>query len=96
MKLYVGNLSFDTNETDLNELFSRNGTVESCRIITERETGRSRGFGFVEMSSKAEGQAAMESLAGHNLDGRALTVNEAKPQENRPSGDGGGRFASRR
>ena len=87
MKLYVGNLSFQTNESDLNDLFSQAGTVESCRIITDRDTGRSRGFGFVEMSSKAEGQAAIEQLAGKEVDGRALTVNEAKPQERR---DGGG------
>ena len=92
MKLYVGNLSFDTGEAELNELFSRNGTVESCRIITDRDTGRSRGFGFVEMNSKAEGLAAIELLSGSELDGRALTVNEAKPQENR---GGGGRFTSR-
>ena len=96
MKLYVGNLSFQTSETELNELFSSNGTVESCRIITDRDTGRSRGFGFVEMSSKAEGQAAIEQLSGRELDGRALTVNEAKPQEPRNNGGrGGGGFGSR-
>jgi RNA recognition motif-containing protein len=91
MKLYVGNLSFQTSEADLNELFSQAGTVESCRIITDRDTGRSRGFGFVEMSSKAEGQAAIEQFSGKEIDGRALTVNEAKPQENRGGGGGGGR-----
>jgi RNA recognition motif-containing protein len=90
MKLYVGNLSFHTGEADLNELFSAHGTVDSCRIITDRDTGRSRGFGFVEMSSKAEGEAAMQALAGKEVDGRALTVNEAKPQENRGGGGGGG------
>jgi cold-inducible RNA-binding protein len=89
MKLYVGNLSFQTSETDLNELFSSAGTVETCRIITDRDTGRSRGFGFVEMGSKAEGQAAIEQFGGREIDGRALTVNEAKPQENRGSGGGG-------
>ena len=94
MKLYVGNLSFNTNEADLNALFSEAGTVESCRIITDRDTGRSRGFGFVEMSSKAEGQAAIERLAGKEIDGRALTVNEAKPQEPR-NGGGGGRGGGR-
>jgi cold-inducible RNA-binding protein len=94
MKLYVGNLSFQTGENDLQTLFSEVGTVESCRIITDRDTGRSRGFGFVEMSSKAEGQAAIEQLAGKELDGRALTVNEAKPQENR-GGGGGGRGGGR-
>ena len=89
MKLYVGNLSFQTTETDLQELFSPFGSVESCRIITDRDTGRSRGFGFVEFSSEAEGRAAIEQLSGKQIDGRALTVNEAKPQENR--GGGGGR-----
>ena len=90
MKLYVGNLSFQTAENDLNDLFSAHGTVDSCRIITDRDTGRSRGFGFVEMSSKAEGEAAMAALAGKEVDGRALTVNEAKPQENRNGGGGRG------
>jgi RNA recognition motif-containing protein len=92
MKLYVGNLSFHTNESDLNELFAQCGTVESCRIITDRDTGRSRGFGFVEMGSKAEGEAAIAQLAGKDLDGRALTVNEAKPQEPRRGGGGGGGY----
>jgi RNA recognition motif-containing protein len=90
MKLYVGNLSFQTSETDLQDLFSQAGTVESCRIITDRDTGRSRGFGFVEMASKTEGQAAIDQFGGRELDGRALTVNEAKPQENRGGGGGGG------
>ena len=96
MRLYVGNLSFETSEADLRELFARTGTVESCRIVTDRDTGRSRGFGFVEMSSKDEGQAAIEVLSGRDLDGRALTVNEAKPQENRTPSGGGDRFGSRR
>src|SRR4051812_11212168 len=91
MKLYVGNLSFQTGEADLNDLFSQHGSVDSCRIITDRDTGRSRGFGFVEMSSKTEGEAAMSALAGKEVDGRALTVNEAKPQEPRSGGGGGGR-----
>jgi RNA recognition motif-containing protein len=86
MKLYVGNLSFQTGEADLNDLFSAHGTVDSCRIITDRDTGRSRGFGFVEMSSKAEGEAAMSALSGKEVEGRALTVNEAKPQEPRNGG----------
>jgi cold-inducible RNA-binding protein len=90
MKLYVGNLSFNTNENDLQSLFSQAGTVESCRIITDRDTGRSRGFGFVEMASKAEGEAAIAQLAGKDFDGRALTVNEAKPQEPRRGGGGFG------
>ena len=92
MKLYVGNLSFDTNETDLNELFSRSGTVESCRIITERETGRSRGFGFVEMSTSGEAQRAIQQFDGHDLKGRALKVNEARERE---SGGGGGGWGRR-
>jgi RNA recognition motif-containing protein len=89
MRLYVGNLSFHTSESDLNALFSQVGTVESCRIITDRDTGRSRGFGFVEMSSKAEGEAAIARFSGMEVDGRALTVNEAKPQEQRGGGGGG-------
>jgi len=90
MRLYVGNLSFHTSEADLNALFSQVGTVESCRIITDRDTGRSRGFGFVEMSSKAEGESAISRFSGADFEGRALTVNEAKPQE--PRGGGGGGF----
>jgi RNA recognition motif-containing protein len=91
MKLYVGNLSFNTSTQDLNELFGTVGTVESANIIEDRETGRSRGFGFVEMSSKEEGQNAIAQLNGKEIDGRELKVNEAKPQESRGGGGGGGR-----
>ena len=89
MKLYVGNLSFNTSQQDLSELFAAVGTVESTNIIEDRETGRSRGFGFVEMSSKEEGKSAIEQLNGKEIDGRELKVNEAKPQENRGGGGGG-------
>ncbi len=91
MKLYVGNLSFNTSNQDLNDLFGAIGTVESANIIEDRETGRSRGFGFVEMSSQAEGENAIAQLNGKEVDGRELKVNEAKPQESRGGGGGGGR-----
>ena len=91
MKLYVGNVSFNTSNQDLTEMFGAFGTVESANIVEDRETGRSRGFGFVEMSSKAEGEEAISSLNGKEVDGRSLTVNEAKPRENRSGGGGGGR-----
>jgi cold-inducible RNA-binding protein len=86
MKLYVGNLSFDTSSNDLQTLFAEAGTVENVSLIEDRETGRSRGFGFVEMSSKEEGAAAIDKFNGHELSGRALKVNAAKPRENRYSG----------
>lgn len=85
-KLYVGNLSFDTSSDQLQTLFAEAGTVESVSLIEDRETGRSRGFGFVEMSTKEEGAAAIEKFNGHDLDGRVLKVNTAKPRENRYSG----------
>ena len=91
MKLYVGNLSFNTTTQDLEEMFGAHGTVESTNIIEDRETGRSRGFGFIEMSSKEEGEAAIETLNGKEIDGRALTVNEAKPRESGGGGGGGNR-----
>jgi cold-inducible RNA-binding protein len=92
MKLYVGNLSFGTTEDDLHRLFSQVGTVDSATMVTDRDTGRSRGFAFVEMSSKSEGEAAIAKFNGAELDGRSLTVNEAKPRENRGGfGGGGGR-----
>ena len=90
MKLYVGNLSFNTTNQDLNELFGAVGTVESSNIIEDRETGRSRGFGFVEMASQAEGEAAISQLNGKEVDGRELKVNEAKPQADRGGSRGGG------
>ena len=86
MKLYVGNLAFDTSSNDLQTLFAEAGTVENISLIEDREIGRSRGFGFVEMSSKEEGAAAIEKFNGHDLGGRALKVNAAKPRENRYSG----------
>ena len=89
MKLYVGNLSFATSNSDLQELFASVGTVESASVVEDRDTGRSRGFGFVEMSSKEEGERAIEELNGKEVDGRELNVNEAKPRENRAGGGGG-------
>ena len=83
MKLYVGNLAFQTSSDDLQQLFAQAGTVESVSIIEDRETGRSRGFGFVEMSSKEEGQNAIEQFNGKEVNGRNLNVNEAKPREDR-------------
>ncbi|MDQ3816953.1 MAG: RNA-binding protein [Acidobacteriota bacterium] len=90
MKLYVGNLSFKTSSEDLRELFSQAGTVESASVVEDRETGRSRGFGFVEMSSNEEGQKAIQQFNGKEVNGRSLTVNEAKPRENRGGGSRGG------
>jgi len=91
MKLYVGNLAFQTSSEDLQELFAQAGTVESVSLIEDRETGRSRGFGFIEMSSTEEGNAAIQKFNGQEVGGRALTVNEAKPREDRGGGGGGGR-----
>jgi cold-inducible RNA-binding protein len=83
MKLYVGNLSFDTSSNELRTLFAQAGTVESVSLIEDRETGRSRGFGFVEMSSSEEGVTAIQKFDGQEVGGRALRVNAAKPRENR-------------
>jgi RNA recognition motif-containing protein len=89
MKLYVGNLPFTTTSEDLQTLFAQAGTVESASVVEDRETGRSRGFGFVEMASNEEGTAAIAQFNGKDMNGRNLTVNEARPRENR--GGGGGR-----
>ncbi len=89
-KLYVGNLDYSIVASDLEQMFATHGTVESAQVITDRDSGRSKGFGFVEMSSSSEADAAISALNGSEHNGRALTVNEAKPKENR-SGGGGGR-----
>ena len=89
-KLYVGNLSNETTETQLQTLFAEAGEVTSAKIITDRQTGQPRGFGFVEMETKMEGEKAISMLNGRDLDGRPLTVNEAKPQQK--SGFGGGGY----
>ena len=91
MKLYVGNLAFETSGENLREHFAQAGTVETATVVEDRDTGRSRGFGFVEMSSKEEGEAAIAQFNGNDLNGRNLTVNVAKPRENRNEGRNGGR-----
>ena len=92
-KLYVGNLSYDVTSSDLEQMFTPHGTVQSAEVIMDRMTSRSKGFGFVEMGSDQEAQAAIAALNGQDHGGRALTVNEAKPRESR-SGGGGGRGGS--
>jgi RNA recognition motif-containing protein len=89
-KLYVGNLSFNTTEIAIQDMFAQCGSVSEVMLMQDKFTGRSRGFAFVTMTSDAEAQAAVESLHGKDLDGRALTVNEARPREDRPPGGGGG------
>lgn len=89
-KLYVGNLSFSVTEGSLRDLFSQIGTVETANLITDRDTGRSKGFGFVEMASDEEAQKAISELNGKEFEGRQLTVNEARPQAPRSGGGGGG------
>lgn len=89
-KLYVGNLSYNTSSSDLEQLFAQHGTVQSAEIISDRDTGRSKGFGFVQMGSDEEAQAAIDAINGQEIDGRTLTVNVAKPREDRPRGGGFG------
>ena len=89
-RLYCGNLSYNLSSSDLEQLFAPFGTVESAQVISDRDTGRSKGFGFVEMASDNEAQAAIEGLNEKDIDGRPLTVNEARPRENRGGGGGGG------
>ena len=89
-KLFVGNLSFNTTENDLQDAFAAHGTVTEANLMMDRTTNRPRGFGFVTMSSAAEAQKAIDALNGKEMDGRALTVNVARPREDRPAGGGGG------
>lgn len=90
VKLYVGNLPFSISEGDLSNLFGQSGPVDSAQIVTDRETGRSRGFGFIEMGSREAAEMAISQLNGHDLDGRSLVVNEARPKEARGGGGFGG------
>lgn len=89
-KLYVGNLPYGVSDSDLQKVFEAHGRVESAQVITDRDTGRSKGFGFVEMGTDQEAQAAIQALNGQDFNGRALTVNEARPREERGGGGGGG------
>ncbi len=92
MNIYVGNLSYDTTDRDLEEAFAKHGTVSSARVVMDRDTGRARGFGFVEMPNKSEGDAAIAAMNGTQLQGRTLNVNEARPREDRGSRGGGGGY----
>jgi hypothetical protein len=94
-KLYVGNLSYNVRDDDLQQAFAQYGTVSSAKVMMDRDTGRSKGFGFVEMGSDPEAQAAINGMNGQALDGRAIVVNEARPREERPGGFGGGGGGSR-
>jgi len=89
--IYVGNLSYSTTEDELRQLFAEFGSVDSAKLIMDRDSGQSKGFGFIEMSDNSGGQQAIEGLNGRDINGRALTVNKAKPREERPRGGGGGR-----
>ena len=95
-KLYVGNMSYDTTEDQIRELFAQAGEVGSVSIITDRETGRAKGFGFVEMSTDEGGQEAIKRFNGYSLDNRTLTVNEARPREERSGGSFGGNYSGGR
>ena len=95
-KLYVGNLSYSVNDSSLQQAFSEFGSVQSAKVMTDRDSGRSKGFGFVEMSSDAEAQAAIAGMNGQNLDGRDAVVNEARPMEPRTGGGGGGGYGGGR
>ena len=95
-KLYVGNLAYGVSSSDLETMFAAFGTVQSAQVIADRETGRSKGFGFVEMGSDQEAQAAIAGLSGKEVDGRSLTVNEARPKEDRGGGGRGGSGGGRR
>ncbi|MCL4206055.1 MAG: RNA-binding protein [Pirellulaceae bacterium] len=95
-KLYVGNLSYDTSDSDLRTLFEQHGSVESAQVIMDRDSGRSKGFGFVEMSNAQQADAAISALNGKEVDGRALTVNEARPREDRGGGGGRGGYGGGR
>ncbi len=92
MQIYVGNMSYDTTEETLKELFSQYGEVNSVKIITDRETGRAKGFGFISMENNEDGQKAIDELNGKEVDGRTLKVNEAKPKEDRPKRNFDNRF----
>lgn len=96
MKLYVGNLPFSTTSEDLQQLFAQAGNVQSASVLEDRETGRSRGFGFVEMASNEEGQAAIQLFNGKEVNGRSITVNEARPREDRGGGGGRGNYGGNR
>lgn len=96
MKLYVGNLSYQTASSDLESLFAEFGTVRSAQVVMDRDTGRSKGFGFVEMADSNEAQAAIQALHDQEVSGRRLTVNEARPREDRGGGGGGGGGGRRR
>ncbi|MDE0820330.1 MAG: RNA-binding protein [Opitutales bacterium] len=92
MNIYIGNLSYNVTDQDLQKLFEEYGKVERSNIISDRETGRSKGFGFIEMPEQSEGQKAIEELDGQDLDGRNIRVNEARPKQDKPRGGGGGNW----